>query len=118
MPDFLYMTPYEWGKSAPKGWQKLVFQMVRDLEEIAKREGLENFFVTDVKEKYGDLSVSLSYYSDAIDKRVDEAEALAAKTCIRCGGRAGAPKARTGWISNACNACETVEEMRQSIMRL
>jgi len=82
------MKAEDWPWSLPPGWRHLVTDLVRDLEAIAAQEGLDELEITDIKEKWGRLSVSLAICTDALDAKVELAEQQAERTCATCGGPA------------------------------
>lgn len=62
----------------------------------------------DIIEKWGELRVSLSVYTDALDERVEAAEEQAERTCIMCGGEARLFARHRGWVTNACSTCRSL----------
>lgn len=86
--------------SMPDGWRKAFGeQMCEDIrEELVRAEYLDQYRITQIKEKYG----TLCWYDFGCTERmlrdiIPKYERLSARTCIRCGNPA--TKASTGWIS-------------------
>lgn len=57
-----------------------------------------------IKEKFGELRVYMSYYNEEIEKFINEAEELSRKTCERCG--APGEQKGGGWIVTLCDECD------------
>lgn len=92
--------------SMPDGWRKAFGeQMCEDIrEELVRAEYLDQYRITQIKEKYG----TLCWYDFGCTERmlrdiIPKYERLSARTCIRCGNPA--TKASTGWISPYCDTC-------------
>lgn len=78
------------------GWKQLVETLTLDLFAMGW-----NGYILDIKEKFGGLRFYISEGSDAIYKRIGEAEEEARKTCEVCGIpgvlRSG------GWLKTLCD---------------
>ena len=92
--------------SMPDGWRKAFGeQMCEDIrEELVRAEYLDQYRITQIKEKYG----TLCWYDFGCTERmlrdiIPKYEHLSARTCIRCGNPA--TKVSTGWISPYCDTC-------------
>lgn len=92
--------------SMPDGWRKAFGeQMCEDIrEELVRAEYLDQYRITQIKEKYG----TLCWYDFGGTERmlrdiIPKYEHLSARTCIRCGNPA--TKVSTGWISPYCDTC-------------
>lgn len=92
--------------SMPDGWRKAFGeQMCEDIrEELVRAEYLDQYRITQIKEKYG----TLCWYDFGCTERmlrdiILKYEHLSARTCIRCGNPA--TKVSTGWISPYCDTC-------------
>lgn len=73
-------------------------------EELAHAEYLDQYRISQIKEKYG----TLCWYDFGCTERmlrdiIPKYEHLSARTCIRCGNPA--TKVSTGWISPYCDTC-------------
>ena len=92
--------------SMPDGWRKAFGeQMCEDIrEELVCAEYLDQYRITQIKEKYG----TLCWYDFGGTERmlrdiIPKYEHLSARTCIRCGNPA--TKVSIGWISPYCDTC-------------
>ena len=92
--------------SMPDGWRKAFGeQMCEDIrEELVRAEYLDQYRITQIKEKYG----TLRWYDFGCTERmlrdiIPKYEHLSARICIRCGNPA--TKVSIGWISPYCDTC-------------
>jgi len=85
------------------GWLTIVEDLFSEIDKVVKRDRLEYFEVSDVKEKYGTLQV---YHNDTeeIDRLCDEAETLSEHTCDNCGA-SGSMRKDAGWYRVECDIC-------------
>ena len=106
IPDYDYT--YTELDEMPTGW-RLAFglDMCREIkEELIKFDYLNEYRITQVKEKYG----SLRWYDGGcprdskIGEIISKYEKLSAVTCIECGKPA--KWVSTGWISPWCDDCK------------
>lgn len=93
-----------WGRLYPldhvlagvgRGWTKIVQRLIRDLFLLGWDGELHQ-----IKEKFGGLRFYIGGGSDAIWKRIDDAEKESLRTCDVCGAP-GEPGHR-GWIVTRC----------------
>ena len=97
-------TPYAlWGAECDKGWDKIIVETVTKLDKLPDNE----LYITQIKEKFGELRIYTSSYKEEIEKELDsiikEAEEKASRTCESCGAEG---KLRTkGWIQVLCDKC-------------
>ena len=79
------------GFECGSGWYELILDLSIQLEKITEKlraDGMEpNYLpmVMQVKEKYGGLSFSLTYYTDEMNVLIDKAEEDSLTTCEECG---------------------------------
>ena len=103
--EFLSATPIREGLMAfgfecGDGWLPLLEGLFAQIDKIVREEGLEDFAITQVKEKYGSLRVYTNYSTNAIDTAIDAAEDESERTCEVC-GQPG--KLYTdGWMMTRC----------------
>jgi hypothetical protein len=87
------------------GWFDILWRLCADLEplvvEIEKETG-ERFRVLQVKEKFGTLRFYVSGHTDAIDRRIAEAQEESSRTCEIC-GQPGRRHEAGGWIQVTCD---------------
>ena len=94
--------------SMPEGWRKSFgFDMCKEIkEELLKYNYLDNYRITQIKEKYGSLRwYDNGYPRDSkIGSIIEKYERLSEEICINCGNPA---KYYTkGWISFICEDCK------------
>lgn len=79
------------------GWSGILNRLFMDLVHLGWDGHLNQ-----VKEKFGGLRVYIGSGSEAVYKRIEEAEHEAIRTCETC-GQPGKPEG--GWIRTLCDAC-------------
>ena len=89
----------------PAGWRKAFGeQMCEELrEELESHRLLDEYVITQIKEKYGELRWYDYGGTPGTDAVINKYMALSKRTCIRC-GRA-ATRVTTGWVSPYCDEC-------------
>ena len=79
------------GFECGSGWYDLILDLSIQLEKITEKlraDGMDPDYlpmVMQVKEKYGGLSFSLTYYTDEMDVLIDKAEEDSLAICEECG---------------------------------
>lgn len=88
------------------GWYNLIYQLSKEIDSIAKMEGLEGEDYPkafQVKEKFGGLRFS---FDNGVPKEVldtvNRAEEISHKTCEVC-GCAGSHRTRGFWVMTRCD---------------
>jgi hypothetical protein len=97
-------TCMTWGFGHGNGWHDLIRNLSVNLtEEINKLPEEERHLckASQVKEKYGTLRFYMNHTTDEMDKLINEAEDLSAKTCEVCG--ALGKITNNGWIKVLCD---------------
>lgn len=91
--------------SMPDGWRKAFgLQMCEELkQELIKINKMDEFRITQIKEKFGELRFYTNWTTDEIEAIINKYTKLSRKTCINCGK--SATVITTGWISPFCNDC-------------
>ena len=87
------------------GWFGILWRLCMDLEPLVtelERETGERFEVLQVKEKLGTLRFYVSHHTDAIDRRIEEAQMESARTCGVC-GQPGRQREVRGWVLARCH---------------
>ena len=79
-----------WGFACGDGWFELIWTLSRQIEDAARREGLEPQSAawpeaTQVKEKFGTLRFHLRARTEAAAALIREAFEASARTCEECG---------------------------------
>lgn len=69
------------------GWYDLLLEMSYKINQIIEEdpETYKDFYISQLKEKYGTLRVYTSYSYEPIDHIIEEYEFVSAKTCELCG---------------------------------
>ena len=91
----------------PKGWRKAFGEELcgRLKDILVKSNSLNDYRITDIKEKFGFLHWYWhGVYDDEIDKVITEYENKSKKTCIKCGEPASMRNIG-GWLSPYCDKC-------------
>ena len=90
-----------WGFEHDQGWMSIIKDMLEQISEIVERKQLDDFYFTQIKEKFGTLRVYTSLYDEEISEVISNYEELSGETCEIC----GAPgKLRGGgWIKCLCD---------------
>lgn len=91
-----------------KGWQPILTRMFERLEAtIAQQRAAarRGFKITEIRQKFGTLTVYFSKATPEVQAVVDEAQAASMVTCEVCGSP-GRLAERRGWISVKCDAHE------------
>lgn len=103
------------GYECGEGWWPLVEeakQMIDEWNESHpdKKEELE---FTQVKEKFGELTIYLNFYPDNIFKKLMELSERSLKICELCGSTDNVERKQShGWIYTLCPECRKKEEDR------
>jgi hypothetical protein len=103
-----YKGPMEtllcFGVETGNGWFDLIWELSDALEkEILKQPKDKRVYHTamQVKEKYAQLRIYLTSYTDEMERLIDEAEEKSATICEIC-GKPGKIRG-TGWLYTACD---------------
>jgi hypothetical protein len=94
-------TCLAFGFECGNGWKDLLWSLCEDIEKL---EPSESFSVEQVKEKFGGLRFYVYGASDAIFKRIDQAEEQSLQTCENCGETEGVTSEGT-WVTTLCKEC-------------
>lgn len=99
--------PYElFGVECEDGWKPLYQQVLDYIEEYNKdKEEDEKMRVTQIKEKFGELRVYLNFYTDEVQKIIDDIEYKSAYICEMCGKEIDEPIVKNRWIYPLCEEC-------------
>ena len=87
----------------PTGW-RIAFgeQLCAELME-ALGDDAKDYFIEQIKEKYGELRWYPNWGSEKIYDIIDKYTHLSRRICIKCG--APATKISLGWVSPYCDEC-------------
>lgn len=105
----------------PAGWWKAFGPMMLEELDTAIREEklLEEFYICQIKEKYGQLRFYYHPYSEKIDRIVQKYEELSQNICINC-GKPDVPMINFSWISPYCKNCydEIIHKKKERLEKL
>lgn len=90
----------------PKGWKKAFGEkLCKELKKVLVEDSLlDDYRVTQIKEKFGQLRWYDNCGSEKLYKVIDKYESLSEHTCIECGSK-GKMQDLFGWISPYCDEC-------------
>ena len=96
------------------GWFRIIYELSSDIMKLSEQAGTEPPEVVQVKEKFGGLRYYVHGATQAIDSRIQEAEAQSLQTCEICcsSGR----RRSGGWIQTLCDEhCERGGEHEEAV---
>lgn len=104
-------TCMHWGCECGEGWFQILKDFCQKIEEENKQlNGTGKIVANQIKEKWGVLTIYLSFdgeISDDLKEKVEhlleEAEEASWNTCERCGKPA--TQTTKGWIHRLCDTC-------------
>lgn len=91
------------GYDCGKGWYPLIDELMSKLQAL-NEEKYPDLQVVQVKEKWGLLTVYLTYYYPEAEKLIDEYRDKSAKICEIC-GNPSIVRLVSGWYSSICDDC-------------
>ncbi|MDA8215926.1 MAG: hypothetical protein M0Z64_11725 [Nitrospiraceae bacterium] len=97
------------------GWVPILEELFAKIDEVVKRDKIENFKVVQVKEKFGGLRVYTHNGNDEIQNLIREAEKVAGMTCEDC-GQLGINREVNGWWRTQCDRCHGQRLMRHGLV--
>lgn len=99
--DYTYIKYLE----IPKGWNKLFLQLCEDIRQPLIDEGyLDNFRLTQVKEKFNELRVYHTGAPDVVEDIIRKYEVMAKYVCSHCGRPADYETCEC-YIESFCSNC-------------
>ena len=95
-----------WYDNIPKGWRKSFGkELSKELQRVAKTTGeLETLRITDIKEKWWCLEISVLSATDDIYNVLDRYSMISTKRCIHCGKQIQFDNLREKKICDKCYA--------------
>lgn len=116
-PEFCYeytkldLFPAGWRQAFGEQWAKDVQEAINKMSIDAQKEA----YITDIKEKWGQLRVFLSVFSEELGTVLKKYEQFSETVCCQCG------KSKTevfaGWFSYLCDDCEDELMTRRKNLR-
>ncbi len=104
-------TPFElFGCEVGKGWRPLVEPIYNRIQELNEQgAGIE---ITQIKEKWGELCIYLSGYTEELEKMIKQAEEKSIHICETCGKPGERVISRFSWIYTRCPECIKEEKIK------
>lgn len=100
-----YTLPFPmFGIECDDGWYNLLDELCSRIEDKLDKE-VDEFFVDQVKEKYGGLRFYVSSATEEILDLIDEYEEKSYTICESC-GKSGKLVNHFGWYKTVCEDCE------------
>lgn len=107
MWEYIPQEPYElFGIECGKGWYTLLQPILNYIETYNrdKREQ-EQIVIQQIKSKWGELRVYVSFETPELAKLIHAAEDEASRTCELCGATTDVGFLQTGWLTVICREC-------------
>lgn len=100
------------GIECGKGWYEILDRLCTKIETYLDKnpEDKKEFYILQIKEKFGGLRFYTSYVFKEIDKYIEEAEDKCDKTCEECGQPGKCNEG--GWFSVLCDKCRKESDKR------
>ncbi|WP_342565408.1 hypothetical protein NST84_09860 [Paenibacillus sp. FSL R7-0345] len=87
------------------GWYTLIYSMFEEIENLfIAGDRLVDLQVYEIKEKYGEMRVSIGSSLQEVYNIVDTYEVRSSKVCEEC-GEEGKIRDINGWLSVNCDSC-------------
>lgn len=95
-----------------QGWYDIIDELSQKLETaIINNPNKQEYYATQVKQKYGTLRFYMSMIDDDMEKAIMEGEEKSSKTCEHC-GKEGKLISIFGWYLTLCDKCR-IEKIRE-----
>ena len=91
------ITEYD---NCPVGWREIFLDVIKVISSSYDnwtKKQKQDFYFTDIKEKFGALRIYTSFSTDKISNAIEYAETTSAYTCIECGAQPQTKKNRIIW---------------------
>jgi hypothetical protein len=95
-------TCMAWGCAHGDGWFGLLKKLC---EEIDRSLDCEDFYFTQIKEKFGELSIGCEGGNPRVAKLIEEAQKKSTTVCELCGAPGENDFIRPGWLQTLCGRC-------------
>lgn len=101
------------GYECENGWLDYINEAKAMIEEYNREHPDEEpVEFTQVKEKFGTLTIYLNRYPNNMHERIMEIESKSYDTCEFCGAKGATNKATHGWYMTLCEKCREEEIKR------
>ena len=94
-----------------EGWFDLIWKLCEDIDAVVKREGLTDFSVDQIKEKFAGLRFYVSGANQEVFDLIRKAEEQSYKICEKC-GKKGSMYIGFGWYRTLCAKCAKSDTKR------
>lgn len=102
-----------WGCSHADGWFEILDQLCFSIMAYCEVNAKEIPQFSQIKEKFGTLTIYIDNADSIIQDLVDKAEKASESTCEICGSRDESVTTEgDGWISTQCGKCRSDKEER------
>jgi hypothetical protein len=85
------------------GWYNILDNLFANIKRELECNPIKDFYIIQVKEKFGSLRVYTSYSTERIEQLIDWAEETSLETCENCGREAEVDY--SGWVKVLCPKC-------------
>lgn len=99
------------GVDCGDGWFDLLYTLLEKIENIysANNKSIDDFIISQIKEKYGELRFYASSDIPEVNKLIDEYEELSATICEDCGKSGSLHTNSNGYMLTLCEECAVKE---------
>lgn len=100
-------TPFDlFGVECGEGWFGLIQPVLDYIEKYnSDKEENDKITIDQIKEKWGSLRIYTNFYTEELEKLIEEAELESLKTCELCGSREDIGTKYVGWQMTLCRNC-------------
>lgn len=96
-----------WGIECGAGWWDLIENLCEEIDSICQDKGYD-FYITDIKEKFGGLRFCLNQVTDEIEDIIQFYEEKSFEVCEECGSPGEIYD--DFWVVTRCQACKDKEK--------
>jgi len=99
----LYKNNYFHSCDIGSGWYSIIVNLSKQLDNYVKALNMKDFFIGQIKDKFGGLRIAVSHGDNEIYEMIEAAEKEANKTCCNCGSQS---KVKNRFMNiTLCSAC-------------
>ena len=99
-------TCMAWGCAHGDGWFGLLKKLC---DEIAASLDGEDFYFTQIKEKFGELRIGCEGGNEKVGELIEAAEERSTTVCELCGAPGEIGFVRPGWVQTLCGRCRRLQ---------
>lgn len=88
------------------GWKLLFGEgLLKEIKQVLIKDDILNqIYIKQLKEKFGELRIYTNYGSEELYKVIDKYTTISSNVCYKC-GKPDVPMVNTGWICPECREC-------------